>query len=352
MPRRPRASRRTPVPAVPAVSGPEISVGTDAAFADPGPGVADAGRSARHLRDPALLPDQRRRRSTSSARRRSTCSAWTGGSATSTYVTYYDAWDGAHPRVYHAEGQAVRRVRERRGDQQLAAQERRDPRPHAPDVPGGPRPKVAMVFFNAGDRADLRRARLRPDPAVGRAARAPGLQDRHHPARRRGRCAERAERPDPGRRAGPTSSRPREDAGLGTDLVLQTPYGDSGKTTFFLAARGGLGQARRRHRRPGRQDHEADHQPAGRRRGGADPARHDRRAVHERADRLRRADAVPGRLVRQRDVPRGADRRAPGQGDRPGPPARRPARAGGLPRASSRSTCWSTWTATRSTSAS
>ena len=27
-----------------------------------------------------------------------------------------------------------------------------------------------------------------------------------------------------------------EEAGLGTDLVLQTPYGDSGKTTFFVAA--------------------------------------------------------------------------------------------------------------------
>ena len=24
--------------------------------------------------------------------------------------------------------------------------------------------------------------------------------------------------------------------GLGTDLVMQTPYGDSGKTTFFLTA--------------------------------------------------------------------------------------------------------------------
>ena len=26
------------------------------------------------------------------------------------------------------------------------------------------------------------------------------------------------------------------DAGLGTDLVVQTPYGDSGKTTFFLTS--------------------------------------------------------------------------------------------------------------------
>ena len=45
------------------------------------------------------------------------------------YVTYYDAWDGAHPRVITPHGQALRRVRERRGDQQLAAQERRDAAP-------------------------------------------------------------------------------------------------------------------------------------------------------------------------------------------------------------------------------
>ncbi|GAA3143865.1 hypothetical protein GCM10020255_021380 [Rhodococcus baikonurensis] len=28
-----------------------------------------------------------------------------------------------------------------------------------------------------------------------------------------------------------------DEAGLGPDLVLQTPYGDSGKTTFFISKR-------------------------------------------------------------------------------------------------------------------
>ena len=34
------------------------------------------------------------------------------------HVTYYDGWDGAHPRV-HPQAQAVRRIRIRRVDQQL-----------------------------------------------------------------------------------------------------------------------------------------------------------------------------------------------------------------------------------------
>ena len=74
--------------------------------------------------------------------------------------------------------------------------------------------------------------------------------------------------------------------------------------------------------------------------------------VHVRADRAPRAHPVPGRLVRQRDVPRGARR---------GPAPREPATwsagwaTGSAQRAtaaSSRSTCWSTSTPTRSTSAS
>ena len=42
------------------------------------------------------------------------------------YVTYYDAWDGAHPRVFTPTDKPYHRIRERRGNQQLAA-----------DQPGG-----------------------------------------------------------------------------------------------------------------------------------------------------------------------------------------------------------------------
>ena len=53
---------------------------------------------------------------------------------------------------------------------------------------------------------------------------------------RRGGRAERAQRPRPG-----VAARGADGAGrvgrLGDDLVVQTPYGDSGQTTFFIASR-------------------------------------------------------------------------------------------------------------------
>ena len=68
-----------------------------------------------------------------------------------------------------------------------------------------------------------------------RAAPSDGFEDRNHPARQRGGRAERPER-DGSR---PPSYRALLDlargAGLGDDLVVQTPYGDSGQTTFFVA---------------------------------------------------------------------------------------------------------------------
>ena len=70
---------------------------------------------------------------------------------------------------------------------------------------------------------------------------------------------------------------------LGDDLVVQTPYGDSGKTTFFIAERARLGPPRRdlagqelkvmkRIRNFEVAVEAVDH-----------PPRHDRRAVHDRA---------------------------------------------------------------------
>ena len=64
---------------------------------------------------------------------------------------------------------------------------------------------------------------------LGNEAGAPSVPERA----RHGRQLRRAER----------AGRPSN--GLGTDLVVQTPYGDSGKTTFFIKSEGGLGRARR-----------------------------------------------------------------------------------------------------------
>ena len=62
-----------------------------------------------------------------------------------------------------------------------------------------------------------------------------GLEDRDDAARQRGGRAERAEHD--GRRATDYAAllALADGAGLGDDLVVQTPYGDSGQTTFFIA---------------------------------------------------------------------------------------------------------------------
>jgi len=93
----PRASRRIPVPAVPVVSGPEISVGTDAAFADPAPAL-----QTRPLRGISEVRHFFRTNATPVYFVGATpfnllgLDRWVRNFH---YVTYYDGWDGAHPRV-------------------------------------------------------------------------------------------------------------------------------------------------------------------------------------------------------------------------------------------------------------
>ena len=75
----------------------EISVGTDAAYAPAS--CAQRAAAAEHLRGAALLPHQR---GADLLRRRDTVQPagldrWVRNF---TYITYYDGWDGAHPRVF------------------------------------------------------------------------------------------------------------------------------------------------------------------------------------------------------------------------------------------------------------
>ena len=88
-------------------------------------------------------------------------------------------------------------------------------------------------------------------------------------------------------------------ANLGNDLVVQTPYGDSGRTTFFVSGEGDwkknadvlakeeLKVMKRINHLPGTVEGVA--------------TRHGTLVgpVHDRYHRLRRADALQGRLVRQ-----------------------------------------------------
>jgi len=85
-----RRARATPRP-------PEVSVGTDAAFA------AGTGHQRRRLKN---ISEVRHFFRTNDVpilffgATRSTCSASTGGSEISRTSPIYDAWDGAHPRVF------------------------------------------------------------------------------------------------------------------------------------------------------------------------------------------------------------------------------------------------------------
>jgi hypothetical protein len=159
------------------------------------------------------------------------------------YTTYYDGWDGAHPRVFtpkhkpHIEFESGEEI----NNWLLVNPEVRAymsrPAPH------GQRPKVAMVFF-ARDRTDLRGTRLRPHPPVTRAEEP---LDSKLVTTRLGN--------DVGATSVPNVLVTIEEndelleaakgAGLGTDLVVQTAYGDSGKTTYFIDDETGW----KRHRR-------------------------------------------------------------------------------------------------------
>jgi len=98
------------------------------------------------------------------------------------YITYYDAWDGAHPRVFTPAHKPYREFEsgEEINNWLLTNAEVRAYIDAA--TPRGVRPKVAMVFFNSETEDIWQGAGLRPDPARGQPASAPGLQDRHHPA--------------------------------------------------------------------------------------------------------------------------------------------------------------------------
>jgi biotin carboxylase len=151
------------------------------------------------------------------------------------YIAYYDAWDGAHPRVFtphdkpyveFGSGEEINNWLLENAEVRAFIQ-RRQPR--------GVRPKIAMVFFDeetericdelgydlilpsAALRAhlDSKLVTTRLGDEVG-AASVPNILTKV------GDWAELT---------GATGA-----AGLGTDLVIQTAYGDSGKTTFFVAS--------------------------------------------------------------------------------------------------------------------
>jgi hypothetical protein len=214
-----------------ASSAAEISVGTDAAFAQP-----------------ALVYSRRLLRNISEVRhffRTNEVPIYFVGATpfnllgldrwvrNFSYVSYYDGWDGAHPRVFSPKHKPYIEFSsgEEINNWLLVNPEVRAhmSRP----APPGQRPKVAMVFFDAETE--------RICDELGYDLILPAAELREHldsklVTTRLGNEVGAASVPN-------VLITVREyqellDAatagGLGTDLVVQTAYGDSGKTTFFI----------------------------------------------------------------------------------------------------------------------
>jgi hypothetical protein len=218
----------------PAAGTPEVSVGTDAAYAPAGSGPA----GPRPLRN---ISEMRH------FFRTNTVPIYFVGATpfnllgldrwirNFSYITYYDGWDGAHPRMFtprhkpyieFASGEEINNWLLENAEVRAFIQRRRT---------GTARPKVAMVFF------DEETERICDE--LGYDLILPPAQLRNHldsklVTTRLGNEVGVASVPNVlttvAEWAGLAEAADR--ARLGSDLVIQTPYGDSGKTTFFISS--------------------------------------------------------------------------------------------------------------------
>jgi len=148
------------------------------------------------------------------------------------YIAYYDSWDGRHPRVFAPEN---RPYIEFESSEQINNYLLRDAEVREYLSRRGGVPRVAMVFFDSETEEICREQgydlilppdslRRRLDSKIvttqlGNEAGAPSVPNVLGQADSYAELTALA-----------------EDSGLGADLVVQTPYGDSGKTTFFIAS--------------------------------------------------------------------------------------------------------------------
>jgi len=151
------------------------------------------------------------------------------------YICYYDAWDGAHPRVFtpaykpyveFQSGEEINNWLLENPEVRAFIDSRRRP---------GVRPKVAMVFF------DEETERICDE--LGYDLILPKAELRNHLDSKlvTTRLGNEVGAPSVPNTIATVADweglmQVAEDAGLGTDLVVQTAYGDSGKTTFFIAS--------------------------------------------------------------------------------------------------------------------
>ncbi len=224
-------------PALPVPTGPEPvpSLGTDAAFAPPAPAPSGATRPLRNMSEVRHF-----------FRTNDVPIYFVGATPFNllgldrwvrnfTYVSYYDAWDGAHPRVFTPQHKPYV---EFESGEHINNWLLENPEVRA-FIAGrqakGVRPKIAMVFF------DEETERICDE--LGYDLILPSAELRNH-------LDSKMVTTRLGNEVGVPSvpnvmatvedfeglTKAAEDAGLGADLVVQTAYGDSGKTTFFIAS--------------------------------------------------------------------------------------------------------------------
>jgi biotin carboxylase len=148
------------------------------------------------------------------------------------YIAYYDSWDGRHPRLFAPEN---RPYIEFESSEQINNYLLRDAEVQEHLRRRGGVPMVAMVFF---------------DEETEEICREQGYQLILPPDSLRRRLDSKIVTTQLGNEAGVPSvpnvlaraasyaelTALAAGSGLGDDLVVQTPYGDSGKTTFFIAS--------------------------------------------------------------------------------------------------------------------
>ena len=148
------------------------------------------------------------------------------------YIVYYDSWDGQHRRVFSPKNQPYV---EFESSEQINNYLLRDPEVREHLRRRGGTPMVAMVFFDEETEEICRELGydliLPPDSLRRRL-------DSKIVTTQLGNEAGAPSVPNVLGRAGTYAELTTLAAehGLGSDLVVQTPYGDSGKTTFFIAS--------------------------------------------------------------------------------------------------------------------
>lgn len=151
------------------------------------------------------------------------------------YIVYYDSWDSGHPRVFTPANKPFVEFGSSEEINNYLLRDREVQEFMESGSRSGLRPMVAMVFFDEETEeickeldynlilpSDELRRRLDSKivtTRLGEEAGAPSVPNVLGRADNYSELNELA-----------------SEAGLGSDLVVQTPYGDSGKTTFFIAS--------------------------------------------------------------------------------------------------------------------